>query len=186
MDKILYASCAAGIILLIAAIVMTVKFRYTDTGIVCIRETWMTAVIGGMLIALGFWLSGLKLMDATVAGTDETSYWFVAGFSLLCHLLGDFALLYTMVKRVVLYEDCVESCSVFGKCSTLYWADIVKVEKPLTRRAFKLTDKDGNIINVSGDNKACKQFVDFAKTKVKAASGSNLLHQVEHKLKGGL
>lgn len=186
MDKILYASCAAAVIALIAAVVMIVKNRCTDTGIVCVRETWMTAVIGVMMIALGFWILSLKLTDAAIAGTDENSYWFVAGFSLLCHLLGDFALLFTLVKRVVLFEDRVEECSAFGKHKTIYWEDIIKVEKPMTRKAYVLTDKDGNVISVSGDNKACNQFVDFARTKVKAASGSNLLHQVEHRLKGRL
>lgn len=186
MDKILYASCAAAVILLIATIAMIVKNRCADTGLVCLRETWMTAVIGAMLIIIGFWVVPLKLIDPEVAGTDETSYWFVAGFGLLCHLLGDFSLLFTFVKRVVLFEDRVENCSAFGRCKTLYWADIVKVEKPMTRQAFRLTDKDGNIISVSGSSKACKQFVDFAKTKIKAANGSNLLHQVEHRLKGKL
>lgn len=186
MDKILYASCAAAVILLIATILLIVKNRCTDTGLVRVRETMMTAVMGVMCMALAVYITYLKLTDPTIAGTTENSYWFVAGFSLACHLMGDIMLLFTFVKRVVLFEDRIEDCSFFGKKQTMYWADIIKVEKPMTRKAYVLTDRDGNVISVSGDNKACKEFVDFAKSRIKSASGSNLLHQVEHRLKGRL
>ena len=186
MDKILYASLAAAVVLLIAAIVLMVKNRCTDEGLVCVRETWMTAVMGVMLVTVGVFITVMKLTDPSVAGTDESSYWFVAVFGLLCHLLGVFMLLYTFVKRIVLFEDRIEDCSPFGITRTMYWGDIVQVEKPVTRKAYILTDRDGNTISVSGDSKASKAFVDFARTKIKSAQGTNLLHQVERRLKGRL
>ena len=67
MDKFLYLALAAGIMLLLAAIALIVRRRCKDTGIVCIRETWMTAVLGLMIIALGFAFPVLKLMDGTLA-----------------------------------------------------------------------------------------------------------------------
>ena len=186
VDKILYASLAAAVILLIAAIVLMVKNRCTDPGLVCVRETWMTAVMGVMLMAMGVFITVMKLTDPSVAGTDKSSYWFVAVFGLLCHLLGVFMLLYTFVKRIVLFEDRIEDCSPFGITRTMYWGDIVQVEKPVTRKAYILTDRDGNTISVSGDSKASKAFVDFARTKIKSAQGTNLLHHVERRLKGRL
>ncbi len=186
MDKILYASCAVAVILIIVTVAIIIKNRCTDTGIVCIRETRMTAVIGVMLIALGFFFVYLKLTDASIAGIDTNSYWFVAGFSLLCYTLGEFALLFTFVKRVVLFEDRIEDCSFLGKRKTLYWADIIKVERPMMKKAFVLTDRDDNVISISGDNKACNKFVEIAKTKVMEDNGTSLLQQVEHRLKGKL
>lgn len=186
MDKILYASLAAAVVLLAAAIVLIVKNRCTDPGLVCVRETWLTAVMGVMLIAMGIFITVSKLIDPNIAGTDERSYWFVAVFGLLCHLLGAFMLLYTFVKRIVLFEDRIEDCSPFGITRTMYWGDIVQVEKPLTRKAYVLTDRDGNTVSVSGDSKASKEFVDFARSRIKSAKGTNLLYQVEHRLKGRL
>lgn len=186
MDKILYASLAAAVVLLIAAIVMMVKNRCTDDGLVCVRETWMTAVMGVMLVAMGVFITVMKLIDPAVAGTDESSYWFVAVFGLLCHGLGAFMLLYTFVKRIVLFEDRIEDCSPFGITRTMYWDDIVQIEKPMTRKAYVLTDRDGNTVSVSGDSKASQAFVDFARTRIKSAKGTNLLYQVERRLKGRL
>ena len=54
----------------------------------------------------------------------------------------------------------------------------------MMRSAYVLTDRNGNTIHVSGDKKASAQFVDFAREKVKNASGSDLLRQVEHRLNG--
>ena len=186
MDKILYASLAAAVLLLAAAIVLMVKNRCTDTGLVCVRETWMTAVMGVMLMVMGVFIAVMKLVDPAVAGTDDSSYWFVVVFSLLCHLMGAFMLLFTFVKRTVLFDDRIEDCSAFGFTRTMSWGDIVKVEKPVTRKAYVLTDRDGNVISVSGDSKAGREFAEFARTKIKSASGTHLLHQVERRLKGRL
>lgn len=184
MDKFLYLTLAAGAALLAAAVALIFKRRCKDKGILCIRETWMTAVLGLMIIALGFAFPVLKLMDGTLAGTDPNSYWFVMGFSVLCHLMGDFALLFTCLKCSVLFEDRAVEYSPFGDQSVIYWEDIVRVEKPLMKSAYMLTDRNGNTIQVSGDKKASARFIEFAREKVKNASGKDLLHQVEHRLNG--
>ena len=184
MDKFLYLSLAAGVLLMAAVLVLIVKRRCRDTGIICIRETWMTAVLGLMIIALAFAFPALKLADSTLAGTDNQSYWFVIGFSLLCHLMGDFTLLFTCIKCTVLFEDRAVEYSPLGDQSVIYWKDIVRVEKPLMKSCYELTDRNGNVVRVGGDKKASAQFVEFAKEKVKNASGTDLLHQVEHRLGG--
>lgn len=184
MVKLLYLSLAAGVLLLGATVGSILKWRCRETGSLCLRETWMTAVLGIMLLALGFVFPALKLTDPSAAGTDSQSYWFVILFSLACHLMGDFALLFTFVKRTVLYEDRVLACSAFGRQTQIRWEDVVRVDKPVTKSCYILTDRDGDTIQVGGDNKASRQFVDFAKAKIKTASGANLLHQVEHRLSG--
>jgi len=184
VDKFLYLAVAAGAVLLAATVVFILKKRCKDTGLVCIRETWMTAVLGLMIIALGFAFPVMKLMDGTLAGTDDNSYWFVIGFSVICHLMGDFALLFTFVKCAVLFEDRAVEYAPFGNQSVVYWKDVVRVEKPLMKSAYEITDRNGNSIHVSGDKKGAQQFVDFAKEKVKNAAGADLLRQVEHRLNG--
>ena len=184
MDKFLYLALAVGVLLLAATAVLIVKRRCRETGMVCIRETWMTAVLGLMIIALAFAFPVLKLMDGTLAGTDDQSYWFVIGFSVICHLMGDFALLFTCVKCAVLFEDRAVEYGPFGDQSVVYWEDIVRVEKPLMKSAYVITDRSGNEIRVSGDKKASAQFVAFDREKVKNASCSDLLHQVDHRLNG--
>lgn len=184
MDKNLYLGLGAGVLLTIATIVLILKKRCRDSGLICIRETWMTAVLGVMIIALGFAFPVLKLMDGTVAGTGDQSYWFVIGFSLICHVMGDFALLFTCVKCVVLYEDRAVEYSPLGDQNVICWKDIVRVEKPMMKSAYELTDRNGNTIHVGGDKKASQQFVEFAREKVKNAAGADLLRQVEHRLSG--
>ena len=184
MDKFLYLALAAGAVLLAAATVLIFKRRCKDSGMVCIRETWMTAVLGLMLIALGFAFPVLKLMDPAIAGTEDRTYWFVAVFSIICHLMGDFVLLFTCVKCTVLFEDRAVEYSLFGDQNVIYWEDIVHVEKPLMKSAYVITDRNGNTIHVSGDKKASRQFIEFAREKVQNASGSDLLRQVEHRLNG--
>ena len=184
MDKFLYLALAAGAVLLAATVALIIRRRCKDTGIICIRETWMTAILGAMIIALAFAFPVLKLMDATLAGTDDQSYWFVIGFSVICHLMGDFALLFTFLKCSVLFEDRAVEYSPFGDQSVIYWKDIVRVEKPMMKSSYVLTDRNGNTVQVSGDKKASAQFVEFAKEKVQNASGRDLLRQVEHRLNG--
>ncbi len=183
MTSILYLALAAGIAMLAATVAFTVKKRSHDYKALYIRETWMTAVLGVMMIALGFFFPAAKLMDATLAGTDASSYWFVIGFSLLCHVMGDFTLLFTLVKCIALYEDRVVEHSFLGQETTIYWSDVVKVDKPMMRSCYVLKDRQGNSISAGGDNKALKTFAEFARPRIKAAGGVNLLSQVEHRLK---
>lgn len=184
MDKLLYASCLVSAAALVLTVVLCIKNRYGEDGLVCIRETWVTALMAVMLIALGVFIVYMKLADPTVSGTDANSYWFVAGFSLLCHLMGDFTILFTFVKRVVLFEDSVEACSVLGKKTRVAWKDITKVDKSMMSKAIKMTDVHGNTLSVSGDDKSLKRFTEIAREKLKASQGSDLLRNVESRLRG--
>lgn len=181
---ILYLSLILGAALLLAAAVIIMKKRCRDTGLLCVRETWMTAVLGAMIIGLGFAFPIMKLMDGTLAGTDSQSFWIVGGFGLLCHLMGDFALLFTCVKCAAVYDDRVAAYSPFGAQTVIYWQDVVQVEKPMMKSVYVMTDRNGCSIRVGGSSKAVREFVEFAKTKVKNATGAALLHQIEHRLGG--
>lgn len=184
MNNILYASCAVSLLLLVGTVVLMVRNRYEDDGYLRVRETPMTVLMALMAIAMGVWLIYLKLTDPTISGEGRDSYLFVAAFSLACHLMGDYCLLFTFVKRVVVFDDHLDACSVFGKHREMKWTEIVRVEKPVTRKAFKLHDKDGNVITVAGTDKAYKEFAEFAQDKIKNSQGKDLLRVVENRLRG--
>lgn len=183
MDKMLYAAIAVAVLLLAGTVFLCVKKRTEGLSDVCVQEDWMTAVMGAMAIALGIWIAVMKLQDGSLSGTDEASYWYIAGFCLACNLMGDFMLLYTFVKRVELYEDRVESVSALGKVTTLRWNQIVQVKKPMMGRNTKLISEDGTVISVGGSPKACDAFVEYARPKINSAQGGDLLKHVENRLR---
>lgn len=183
MNSILYVSCAAAAVLLAGTIVLCVRNRCEDDGLLCVKETPITAVMALMIIAMGVWLVYLKLTDPTIAGEDRDSYMFVAVFSLICHLMGDYCLLFTFVKRIVVFDDHLEETSILGVRRSLRWNEIVKVEKPVTRKAFKLRAKDGSAITVAGTDKAFREFAQIAQDKIKSSQGKDLLNVVENRLR---
>lgn len=184
MNKILYASIVLAVLLLAGTIYFCIKKRPEGLSDICVREDWMTAVMGAMIIVLGMWFVIMKLQDPALSGSDAMSYWYIAGFCVLGNLLGDYMLLYTFVKRVELYDDRVESVTAFGYVTTLRWGQIVQVKKPMMGRSTKLIGTRGTVISVSGSPKACDAFVDYARPKINSAQGGNLLKHVENRLKG--
>lgn len=184
MNNILYAACAAAVLLLAGTVYLMVRNRYEDDGYLCVRETPMTVLMALMAIAMGVWLVYLKLTDPTISGEGRDSYLFVAAFSLVCHLMGDYCLLFTFVKRVVVFDDHLENCTIFGQRREMKWTDVVRVEKPVTRKAFKLHDKDGNVITVAGTDKGYREFAEFAQDKLRSAQGKDMLRVVENRLRG--
>lgn len=183
MDKILYASVALAVLLLAGTIFLSIKKRPEGLSDVCVREDWMTAVMGAMVIVLSFWFAIMKIQDPALSGSDATSYWYIALFCVVGNLAGDFMLLYSFVKRVELYEDRVESVSAFGKVTTLGWGQIIQVKKPMMGRSTKLVSSDGTVISVSGAPKACDAFVDYARPRINSSQSGNLLKHVENRLK---
>ena len=185
MQMTLYASLALSAAILIAAAVLIARNQPSDKGLACLCETWMTAVLGGMLVLIGIAACIMKLIDPAVAGEEQDSYLAVAGINVVCQGLGAFCLLFTFVKKVIAFDDHVLTISTFGKRREVLWKDIVKAEKPVLSRAVKLTDKSGNTVTVNGDAKAYAQFVDIAKQKIRPRQGKELLDQVESRLRLG-
>jgi hypothetical protein len=185
MQTILLSSVVVSVVLLLGSGVFIARSQPGDKGLACLHETWMTAVMGVMLIALGFAICAMKWIDPTIAGEGTNSYWFVAGFNIVCQLLGIFALLFTWVKKVVAFDDTLLVISPFGAQKVISWNDVVKVEKPMTSRAVKLTDVRGSVVTVSGDAKPYARFLALAKKKVRPRQGQELLDQVEKRLRMG-
>lgn len=185
MTSILYASAALSLVLLIGTAVLAVRSQPKDYGLVCLRETWMTTVLALMLIALGLAVCAMKLIDPTLAGEEADSWWFAAGFNLVCQLLGDFTLLFALVKKVVAFDDRILVISVLGKRREVAWEDVTRVEKSPMSRSVKLTDRRGDTISINGESRDYAKFAQLAKDKIRPAQGRELLEQVESRLRRG-
>lgn len=185
MQMTIYASLGLSVVILAAAAVLIARSQPEDKGLICLRETWMTTVLGAMLVLIGIAACVMKLVDPAVAGEDRNSYLSVAGINLVCQGLGAFCLLFALVKKVIAFDDHVLTISSFGKCREVLWKDIVKVEKPVMSRAVKLTDRSGGVVTVNGDAKAYARFVELAKGRIRPAQGKDLLNQVESRLRLG-
>ena len=173
MTSAIYASIALSLVLLAGTAVIAVRSQPRDYGLVCLRETWMTTVLALMLIALGLAVCAMKLIDPSLAGEEADSWWFAAGFNLVCQVLGDFTLLFALSKKVVAFADRIETISV------------VRVEKAPMSRSVKLTDRQGNVISINGESRDYAKFAQLAKEKIRPAQGRELLEQVESRLRRG-
>ena len=185
MTSAIYASIALSLVLLAGTAVIAVRSQPRDYGLVCLRETWLTTVLALMLIALGLAVCAMKLIDPSLAGEEADSWWFAAGFNLVCQVLGDFTLLFALSKKVVAFADRIETISVLGKRREVAWEDVVRVEKAPMSRSVKLTDRQGNVISINGESRDYAKFTQLAKEKIRPAQGRELLEQVESRLRRG-
>ncbi|MBU9726005.1 hypothetical protein [Diplocloster modestus] len=182
MQMIIYASIVLTLVILGAAALLIIRNQPKERGELCLHETWMTAFLGVLLVVMGFVICWMKLTDANTAGTGAASYLFVAGFQLVSQLLGTFCMLFTFVKKTLITSDRIIIISFMGKTSELKWEDVVRVDKPMTKKALKFTLKNGDVITLGGESKEFARFVEIAKEKIRPAQGRELLNQIETRL----
>lgn len=185
MDWLIRASIVISAVAALAALFWILKCHPQENGIFAVRETSMTIFMGIMLLTIGLFVGYMKLSDAAVAGTDEKSYFFTAGLTLLCSLLGSFTMLFGALRRVVVYENRIEAYSPFGICTEIFWNQIVRVDKGIMSKSIRLTAADGRAVNVSGKPKDYERFTAFARKHITQAKGELLLSQTENRLRNG-
>lgn len=178
---------------LLASLVCCIVFILADVILIIIRqpqkqkgelmrlsETAFTAVMGGMLVILGFFLLYMKYTDPTVAGADQTSYIFAAGFALVCITGGCGIMLFTFLKKIIVCEDRVLFITILGRCKELYWDEIAEIRVPVLSN--KLTIIGKNIrFTVGGEPKAYKKFIKIAQKKIKAEVGSSVFEKLSNR-----
>lgn len=184
MDKMLTAALVCGCLLCAGTAVFTfLRLPRGENPRVCVRETGATILLGAMLCALGIAVCILKLRDPTVSGTEESSYLYLSGASLLCELLGCYAVLFGAVKRILAYDDRVEYVSPFGTRKVIPWTEVVRCDKAVVGRTVKLISADKTVITVSGEPKQCEKLLEFTKNKTRKLSGRELLRQAEARIR---
>lgn len=148
-----------------------------------VAEIPETGIMGVLLALLAYFLLLAKFFDPSTAGTDETSYRFVAGFAVICAMAASEVLLAAFVKKAIAYEDKLVYIRSFGANSTMRWADITQVKVSTLGR--KVTFVAGaNAIGVDGAKKEYLKFLKIAKAHIPAVVASDDLGKLLARLGG--
>ncbi len=142
-----------------------------------LSETRFTAVMGGMAIAMGFFIICMKYLNTSLVGNDLTSYIFVGIFAVGCTLVGCGILFYTFIQKVIAYEDKIVFVSILGKSRELYWKEIVEIKTTFISNKVTLIGNKSKIY-VGGEPKKYKEFLKIAKKKIKPEVGSEVLQNL--------
>lgn len=185
MMWLVYASMTVCVLAAVGALGLICIRLPRKEGIFTVKETWMTAVMGLILLAVGVFAGCAKLADNSVAGTDTNSWFLISALTTGCGILGGYTILFGLLRRVVVFDDRIIFYSAFGVRRGVRWKEIVRVEKGLLTRALKLTAQDKRVYSVSGESAEFERFVSFAKTHISQAKGSQLVAMTESRLRGG-
>lgn len=176
-------------ILLISTIVCTVLIAATiillairqpkkqDGELLRLSEPTVTAVMGVMMIAMGFSILYMKSVNATIAGTDLTSYLFVGGFAVVCVAISCGTLFFTFLKKIIAFEDKVVFVTISGQLKELRWIDITEVKVPILSNKVTLIGNNARF-SLGGDPKTYKVFLQIAKKKIKPVVCSDVFEKL--------
>lgn len=140
-------------------------------------EPKVTAFMGALLIAMGYFILIMKYLNPTIAGNDQVSYIYVGGFSLICVGFGCGIMFYTFLKKVIVTEDRLIFVDMFGKRKEMYWKEITQVKVPTLTNNLTLIGREARY-TVKGEPKAYKEFLKIAKEKIRKEIGSDTLENL--------
>ncbi len=182
-DKLwLYLSMAAGTIALVWAVVLCIRAPKQDE---CVFKYEETKTIFGMTflsIALGYGVEIYKLIDPAVGGEGTGSYGMIAVLGLIAILMAVYTILYALNQKIYVYEDGLIVVDALAKAKTVFWEDIISVDKPGMQQAARFTCRGDFTFKVSGANKNYKRFMNYLEPKLKEVKGKNLISQIERNL----
>jgi hypothetical protein len=142
-----------------------------------VSETSVTAIMGFLLIAMGYLILIMKFIYPEMAGKDQTTYLYMGGFAVVCAVVGCGIMFYTYLRTVLVYEHGIVFVTLFGKNKKLNWKDITEIKvPPLTNKATLIGNNLS--ITVGGEPKAYKAFLKVAKKYVKPEIGSDILENL--------
>jgi hypothetical protein len=158
-------------------LIFTKRPKKMENEILRLSEPLMTAVLGGMLIAMGLFILVLKVIDPSTGGSDQSSYLMAAAFVLLCNLSGSAILLFSLLKTIIACEDKLVVVSTFGKQTHLQWREIKEIKlKPLSNKATFISDRLEFV--VGGDPRLYKKFIPIARRKIPPRVTQDLLDKL--------
>lgn len=159
------------------------KSYKTDNEVIAsANEAPVTVVLALFCLGLSYFLLISKGIDSTVAGTDQGSYWFIGGFSIVSAFLGCFSLLYTYLKKYIILQDRLIVVSVLGVAKSFFWDQIKSVRIPLLSRNIMLKAENGSCLIHSGNSKQYKNFVGVLKNHVPRNSGADTINDLYNRL----
>lgn len=142
-----------------------------------VSETTMTAVMGVLMFAMSYFILWMKYTQPMIAGTDQTSYLYIAGFAIICTAIGCGIMFYTFLRKVIVYEDSIVFVTIWGGHKKMFWNEVTEIKvPPLTNKATFFEKKLH--FTVGGEPKAYKAFLKIAKSKIKPEVGSDVLENL--------
>ena len=146
------------------------------------NEAPVTVILSLFCLGLSYFLIFSKGTDATVAGTDAQSYWFIGAFSVVSTLLGCYSLLYTYVIKCVILPDRLTAVDPFGISRDFYWNEIDSVSIPALTRNIRIKSGKGSCTVRSGNIKQYKNFIGILKDFIPRNSGADVVSDLYHRL----
>jgi len=176
---ILLISAVGSVILILAASILIIagQPQKQEGELMRLSETAFTGLMGGMIIAVGFFLLYAKYANPAVAGTDHTSYIFVGCFALMSVAIGCGIMPYTFVKKIIAFEDRVLYITILGKHKELYWDKITEIKVPLLSNKATIIGENTRF-SVGGEPKAYKKFIKIVQNKIGYKVGSDVFEKL--------
>ena len=180
----LYISLAVDTILILFTFywVKVKSYKIDEKVLATVNEASVTIILTLFCFGLSYFLFFAKVYDATVAGTDQGSYWFVSGFSVVSALLGCFSLLYTYVKKYIILPDRLIAVNVLGFTKNFFWNEIKSARIPMLSKNITIKGEQGSCFIHSGNTKQYKNFIDILRNYIPKSSGGNIVNELYDRL----
>lgn len=187
MSWAIWVSAAASVVLAAVTAWALVTRRNAPAAevLASVGETRTTLIWTALLLVMAVFVWAAKLQDPTVAGTDDSSWYFVAGLGLVCAAGACFTLLFTLVKRVYATEEGIWSVDWLGRVTSMPWDDVRSVTPNQLSKAVKVEGADGSVIAVNGGSKAFAAFSEVARAHTPRRRGASQLADIERRLERG-
>lgn len=159
-----YVSTGISAVLILGVLVFCLQFRSKTPAqvMLSLKEPSVTALLGVLLwlevgaVTFYGWNFPEQMMNSPNAAMNTTV------FQLAGAIAGGVAILYTVVKCIILTKDGkIIAINLFGQRREMHWNDIVDVQKtPGNRIRFHLAQ--GKSIAIGGDKKQLQAFLAIA------------------------
>ena len=184
MSWTIWGAMGASAVLLAATAWMlaTRRGEPDERALASVGETATTLVWTALLLVTAVIVWWAKLSNPATAGTDASSWYFVAVLGVVCVAGACFTLLFTLVKRVYATETGIWATDAFGRVTRIAWADVKGVTPNQLSKSVKVEAVDGTVVSINGGTKAYRAFVEVAARKTPKNRGAKQLAEIERRL----
>ena len=177
-DFWLWLSMAAGTAALVCAAVLCSKIPKREDCLFRYEETKASFGLTVLAVALGYGVEILKLKDPSLGGEEKGSYGMIAVLGLAAILMGAYMILYSLNRKIYVYEDELIVRDEFGKEKTVPWDGILAVSGGSMQQA-RFDCRGGFSFRVSASNRCYSRFMEYAEERMKQNGDEDLISRVE-------
>ena len=184
MSWTIWASMAVSAALVVATVWVLAarRGRPDERPLASVGETATTLIWTALLLVAAGMVWWAKLSNPATAGTDASSWYFVAVLGAVCVAGSCFTLLFALVKRVYATEEGIWATDAFGRVTRIAWGDVKGVTPNQLSKSVRVEAVDGTVVSVNGGTKAWRAFVEVAARKTPKSRGARQLAEIERRL----